>query len=151
MSSTAYRNPAEQLHAEQSLGFYQQPEGYQASSQIAASSDDNVSEASPASAVSNEGAYLNQPPALHERQHSTASSSLMHGLKHKSFIQHKLHLPSSSTLGKASRTDESPAHIIHEKADSSSGSVLSDYEEIDITALHNFMRALPTETDSAGK
>ena len=70
----------------------------------------------------------------------------MHGLKHKSFIQHKLHLPSSSPL-----KGESPERIIHGKDDSSSGSVLSDYEEIDITALHNFMRALPIETDSAGK
>ena len=146
MSSTAYRHPAEHLRAERSLGLYQQPEYYQANSQIPASSDGNVSEASPASATSNDAAYLNQPLALHERHHSTTSSSLMHGLKHKSFIQHKLHLPSSSPL-----KGESPEHIIHDKADSSSGSVLSDYEEIDITALHNFMRALPTETESAGK
>jgi hypothetical protein len=146
MSSSAYRHPAEHLRAEQSPGLYQRPEYYQASSQVAASSDDNVSEASPASTVSNDGTYLTQPPALHERHHSTTSSSLMHGLKHKSFIQHKLHLPSSSPL-----KGESPEHIIHDKADSSSGSVLSDYEEIDITALHNFMRALPTETESVGK
>ena len=120
-------------------------------SQIPASSDDNVSEASPASAISNDVVYLDQPPALHERQHSTASSSLMHGLKHKSFIQHKLQLPSASPLTKGSGADESPDRNVHDKADSSSGSVLSDYEEIDITALHNFMRALPTETESAGK